>query len=479
MSGQVLVVDDEPGLREFLEICLTRAGHKVETASSGAEAIRLVEARNGREEHSAAPPYDVVLTDLTMPGVNGMELLRHCVGLHRAPTVLMMTAYGTADTAVTAMKAGAHDYILKPFKVDEIQLTVARALQTRRLSSENRRLRDELRGQHTLDRMIARAPSMLRVFEMVRKVAPTRTNVLVYGESGTGKELVARALHTLSGRPEDRFIAINCGAIPSALMESELFGHKKGSFTGASQDRQGVFEAADGGTLFLDEIGELDLTLQVKLLRVLQERRIRMVGDTSEREVDVRVIAATNRDLRAAIEAKEFREDLFFRLNVVQISLPPLRHRREDIQPLADRFFQRYNREMGERLSGISPEGMQRLLSYDFPGNVRELENLIERAVALESGTVLSADHLPVPTGAAQVVAAGREPPADSFPEGGLDLDSALADLERNLIEQALKASGGVRKEAAALLRVSERSLRYRISKLAIVPGELPSGDNH
>jgi two-component system response regulator PilR (NtrC family) len=473
VSGRVLVVDDEPGLREFLEICLSRAGHEVSTASSGAEAIRMVSASADGE--SRETPFDVVLTDMTMPGVNGMEVLRHCVGLHPAPTVLMMTAYGTADTAVAAMKAGARDYILKPFKVDEIQLTVARAMQTRMLSRENRRLREELRGQHTLDRMIARAPSMLRVFEMIRKVAPTRTNVLVYGESGTGKELVARALHTLSGRPEERFIAINCGAIPAALMESELFGHKKGSFTGATHDREGVFAAADGGTLFLDEIGELDLSLQVKLLRAVQERRIRPVGGTSEREVDVRVIAATNRDLLAAIEAKEFREDLYFRLNVVQISLPPLRHRREDIQPLADRFFERYNREMGERLSGITPDALQRLLDHDFPGNVRELENLIERAVALESGEQLTADHLPPP--GSHAPNDGDEPSPDVFPPEGLELDAAIADLERRLIQQALHASKGVRREAARLLSVSERSLRYRISKLALIPGEPPASD--
>jgi two-component system response regulator PilR (NtrC family) len=306
-------------------------------------------------------------------------------------------------------------------------------------------------------------------------VAPTRTNVLVYGESGTGKELVARALHTLSGRPEERFIAINCGAIPAALMESELFGHKKGSFTGATHDREGVFAAADGGTLFLDEIGELDLSLQVKLLRAVQERRIRPVGGTSEREVDVRVIAATNRDLLAAIEAKEFREDLYFRLNVVQISLPPLRHRREDIQPLADRFFERYNREMGERLSGITPDALQRLLDHDFPGNVRELENLIERAVALESGEQLTADHLPPP--GSHAPNDGDEPSPNVFPPEGLELDAAIADLERRLIQQALHASKGVRREAARLLSVSERSLRYRISKLALIPGEPPASD--
>ena len=447
-------------MREFLEICLSRAGHEVSTATSGAEAIRRLS-----EEHP--PPFDVVLTDLSMPGVDGMEVLRHCQTIVDGPAVLMMTAFGTTDTAVEAMKAGARDYLLKPFKVDEIQVVVARALEQRALTAENQRLRAELRNIQSLDRMVGRSPSMLKIFELIRKVAPTRANVLIRGESGTGKELVARALHNLSGRPADRFVPVNCGAIPSALMESELFGHKKGTFTGATEDRQGMFRAADGGTLFLDEIGELDLQTQVKLLRAVQERKIRPVGASAEVEVDCRIVAATNRDLKTAVEAKEFREDLYFRLNVVQLVIPPLRRRPEDIAPLLENFFQRHNREMGGRLRGIGRDALEWFMAHDYPGNVRELENLVERAVALESGTELSDEHLPT------------HPPPPSpgmpgpqgFPDAGVDLDGRLAEVERGLIEGALRKSDGVRREAADLLGVSERSLRYRMNKLGIGGG--------
>lgn len=458
--ARILVVDDELGMREFLQICLSRAGHHVTTAASGGEAIRIL--GDARQDG-----FDLVLTDLSMPGVDGMEVLRHCSSAPGGPIVLMMTAFGTADTAVEAMKAGAHDYLLKPFKVDEIQLVVERALAARSMQSENQRLREQLRSIHSLDRMVGRSASMLRVFELVRKIAPTRTNVLIRGESGTGKELVARALHKLSGRPAEAFIPVNCGAIPAALMESELFGHKKGAFTGATSDRPGMFVAANGGTLFLDEVGELDLQTQVKLLRALQERKVRPVGATQEVEVDCRVVAATNRDLSAAIAAKEFREDLYFRLNVVQIMIPPLRRRPEDITPLVERFFERYNREMSANLKRVSREAHEWFLNYDYPGNVRELENLVERAVALESGSELSCEHLP---------AHGRQPPPASsrpgaMPESGVDLDAELQDLERELISAALERCDGVRRDAAQLLRISERSLRYRMAKLGLSGG--------
>ncbi len=458
-GASVLVVDDELGMREFLEIALRRAGHRVQTAASGAEAVRIL----------SEDTFDLVITDLTMPGVNGMEVLRHACALASPPLVIMITAFASTDTAIEAMKIGAYDYLTKPFKVDEIQMVVRRALERVDLTSENRRLRDELRGVATLDRMIGRSAAMQKVFELVRRVAPTRTNILIRGESGTGKELVARALHKLSERPGGPFVALNCGAIPSDLMESELFGHVKGAFTGARQDRHGMFSEASGGTLFLDEIGELDPALQVKLLRALQERKIRPVGGSSELEVDCRVVAATNRNLEAAIEAGEFRNDLYFRLNVVQIVLPPLRHRREDIPALVERFFERFRHEMGRDLSGVRPEALDWFLSYDFPGNVRELENLVERGVALEGSQELTADHLPPFTPRA----AGEDRHA-ALPADGLDLDLALTDLERQLIEQALDRSGGVRKEAAALLRVSVRSLRYRLEKLGISVGGGP-----
>ncbi|PRP92461.1 Transcriptional regulatory protein ZraR [Enhygromyxa salina] len=456
----MLVVDDELAMREVLSVCLTRAGHQVAAAKSGADALRMLS--------DEGPGFDVVITDLTMPGVPGMEVLRHACALpHPPPQVIMVTAYATTDTAVEAMKIGAYDYLIKPFKIDEIQLLVQRALERRHLSTENRRLREQLKGVHTLDRMVGRSEAMQKVFELVRRVAGTRTNVLIRGESGTGKELVARALHNLSDRAEGPFVPVNCGAIPEQLMESELFGHVKGSFTGAAGDRPGMFEIAEGGTLFLDEVGELDPATQVKLLRVLQERTIRPVGGNEEVPVNCRVVAATNRDLEAAVESGEFRQDLYFRLDVVRIVLPPLRRRTEDISPLIERFFERFNREMQRGLEGVSPEALNWLDAYDYPGNVRELENLIERAVALESSSVLTADHFPERS--LRVADVGQRP--SEFPDEGLDLDARLADLERELILAALHKSGGVRKRAAGLLKISFRSLRYRLQKLGIEVG--------
>ena len=467
--ARVLVVDDESSMREFLAICLGRAGHEVATASGGAEAIaKLDRVSDGG--------FDLVVTDLTMPGVGGMEVLRHANSLPEPPLVLMITAFATSETAIQALKLGAWDYLTKPFKVDEILVVVARALERARLGNENRRLREALRGVGHLDRMIGRSVAMQKVFELVRKVAPTRTNVLVRGESGTGKELVARALHNLSERAKGPFVGVNCGAIPENLMESELFGHVKGAFTGASHAREGVFAAAQGGTLFLDEIGELSLSMQVKLLRALQERRVRPVGGEKEIEIDCRVVAATNRDLEAAIAAGEFRNDLYFRLDVVQVVLPPLRHRAEDIPLLVERFFERLNREHGRNLRGVAPEAMERFLQYDYPGNVRELENLVERAVALETADMLSADHLPVAsprTRAGSGLGADLDV-AELDEDGRVDLDQAVADLERRLIGAALRKSGGVRKEAAKRLGISFRSLRYRLEKLGI---EVARGD--
>jgi two-component system response regulator PilR (NtrC family) len=465
IAGHVLVVDDEESMREFLAICLGRAGHRVDVAHDGQAALEWLEQHPGQ--------IDVVLTDLSMPRLDGLGLLERIQGLPDAPLTIMMTAFSTTDSAVRAMKMGAHDYVLKPFDVDEIQLVVARALERRALTHENLRLRDALRGVERMDLMHARSPSMKRVFELVRKIADTKTSVLIRGESGTGKELVARALHRLSDRKDRAFVAVNCGAIPESLMESELFGHVRGAFTGATSDREGVFAAAHGGTLFLDEIGELSPAMQVKLLRVLQERRIRPVGGSQEREVDCRVVAATNRDLEAAIAANEFRQDLYFRLNVVAIVLPPLRHRKEDVPVLAQRFFERFNADMGSRLRGISPEAMQLLLAYDYPGNVRELENLIERAVALEGGDFLSAEQLPNPTPASAPTLRPADAGGDAvvFPESGIELERVLEDLERKLIEEALARARGVRKDAAKLLGISFRSMRYRLAKLGIEIG--------
>ncbi len=452
--GRILIVDDEQGMREFLTICLTRSGYKAEAVAGGADAIKALDKNT----------YDLVITDLTMPLVDGMAVLRHATSLAHPPLVIMVTAFATTETAIEAMKLGAYDYLTKPFKVDEIQVIVRRALERVDLTSENRRLRDELRGVYSLDAMVGKSSAMLKVFELTRKVAPTRANVLLRGESGTGKELVARALHNVSDRADGPFVAVNCGAIPETLMESELFGHVRGAFTGADHNRDGVFVAARGGTLFLDEIGELPVTMQVKLLRALQDRRVRPVGGNAETEVDCRVVAATNRDLEAAIEAGEFRQDLYFRLNVVQIVLPPLRYRPEDVPLLVERFFARFNREMGRDLGGIAPDAMEWFLAHDYPGNVRELENLVERAVALESGAQLTAHNLPKlrPRITAPVAEDGE------LPEEGVDLEQAVADLERRLIEAALRKSNGVRKHAAKLLGIKLRSLRYRLEKLGI-----------
>jgi two-component system response regulator PilR (NtrC family) len=455
-SGSILIVDDEQGMREFLGICLSRAGYRTTATGSGADAIRLLSERN----------FDVVVTDLTMPGVNGMEVLRAACDLPVPPLVIMVTAFATTETAIEAMKIGAYDYLTKPFNVEEIQVVVGRALERLDLTSENRRLREALRGVHSLDNMIGKSTAMQKVFELVRRVAPTRTNVLIRGESGTGKELVARALHNLSERAQDPFVAVNCGAIPAELMESELFGHLKGSFTGATADREGVFAAAGEGTLFLDEIGELGAAMQVKLLRALQERKVRRVGASEETEIGCRLVAATNRNLEAAIEAGEFRNDLYFRLNVVQIVLPPLRHRPEDVPLLVQRFFERFNRDMQRNLEGVGTDALNWFLNHDYPGNVRELENLVERAVTLENGTTLSAANLPAsrPTPA--------EPAVESeLPDEGIDLEQATADLERRLIGAALRRTGGVRKDAAKLLSISLRSLRYRLEKLGIEVG--------
>ncbi|RMG98433.1 MAG: sigma-54-dependent Fis family transcriptional regulator [Deltaproteobacteria bacterium] len=462
--GSILVVDDERSVRDVLEIALSSAGHQVTCAESGATALRLLDER----------AFDVVLSDLTMPGIDGMEVLRHASARPDPPLVIMITAFATAETAVEAMRLGAYDYIAKPFKVDEIELVVARALERRALGAENLRLREELRGVARLDRMVGRSEAMRRVFEVVRRVAPTRASVLVVGESGTGKELVARAIHNLSDRSEGPFVAVNCGAIPPDLMESELFGHEKGAFTGASAARAGLFREAQGGTLFLDEIGELDPALQVKLLRVLQEKVVRPVGAAKETAVDCRVVAATNRDLERAVQAGEFRQDLYFRLNVVQVVLPPLRRRREDIPLLVERFFERACRDMNRPLEGISAEAMQWFLSYDYPGNVRELENLVERAVALESGPVLSAANLPaVRPATATADASGIRLPAE-----GIDLDRVLADIERDLLEQALALAGGVRQRAAELLRITPRSLRYRMTKLGLAGPSVTGTDS-
>ncbi|MFH0902828.1 MAG: sigma-54 dependent transcriptional regulator, partial [Pseudomonadota bacterium] len=368
---------------------------------------------------------------------------------------------------ITAMKEGAYDYLTKPFKIDQISVVIDRALERQALVRANAELREQVSGRYRLASLLGKSGAMQRVFDLIRRVAPTRTNILITGESGTGKELVARALHCEGPRAQGPFIAVNCGAIPETLLESELFGYAKGAFTGASGAKDGLFVAADSGSLFLDEIGELSSPLQVKLLRVLQERKVKPVGGIEERPIDVRVIAATNRDLEAEAMRGAFRQDLYYRLNVIEIHLPALRQRREDIPLLLEHFVRRYAGEMGKRTIAIAPEALAALTNYDYPGNVRELENIVERAVALETSNRITVEALP-PLERSRQPAQLANAKDTAFPPDGIDLDRALADFERDIITKALRSTGGVRKEAARLLSVTFRSFRYRLEKLGI-----------
>ena len=461
--SRVLVVDDELSMRELLEIFFLKEGHEVHTASDGSAGVqRLLE-----EE------YDLVITDLRMPGTHGMVVLERTRELHPDTPIIVMTAYASTETAIKAMKVGAYDYFTKPFKLDEVKVVIDKALERRALVLENRTLRQKLDSRDRFGGIIGRSQRMKEVFSLIRRVARTRTNVLLLGESGTGKELVARAIHNESERKAAPFLVINCAAIPENLLESELFGHRRGTFTGATTDREGLFQAADGGTLLLDEIGEMPLGMQVKLLRVLQERKVKAVGDLRETPVDVRVIAATNRDLREEVRAGNFREDLYYRLNVISIELPPLRERPSDIPLLAHHFLRKYAEEFQKPLRDIDPEAMRMLIRYPYSGNVRELENLIERAVALEDGDRIGPLSLP---GSLRLQGQGPRPvePVDSveLPESGIDLEGVVDDVERRLIGQALARTGGRKKEAARLLGITFRSLRYRLQKLDLKSDE-------
>jgi two-component system response regulator PilR (NtrC family) len=450
-GARILVVDDEPSMREFLEILLVRQKCKVDLAAGGQQAIDLL----GQKE------FDVVITDLKMPRISGLDVLRAVREKRDTTEVILVTAFATAETAISAMKEGAYDYLTKPFKVDEIVVTIERALEKRRLVQDNAALRQELSGRVRLGNLIGRSAAMQQVFALIRKVADTKTSVLISGESGTGKELVARAIHSQGKRADKPFIAVNCGAIPDTLMESELFGHVRGAFTGAVKDKDGLFVAADQGTLFLDEIGELSPPMQVKLLRALQERRIKPVGGVHEILVNVRVLAATNRDLDEEVEANRFRSDLFYRLNVIPLLIPPLRQRREDIPLLVNHFVRHFAAQMEQPVQRVTADAMSQLCRYHFPGNVRELENLIERAVTLASDDHIDVDLLPE-------LRASKEIAPTELPETGIDLDRHMAEIERSWVESALERTDGNRTEAAKLLGISLRSLRYRLAKHAI-----------
>ncbi|MGD8269396.1 MAG: sigma-54 dependent transcriptional regulator [Desulfobacterales bacterium] len=452
---RLLVIDDESNMRHMLAAMLKNSGYSVDTASEGLEGIKML-------ERSA---YDFILCDIKMPKMDGMTFLKTAGDLVKHSTVIMMSAYGTVETAIEAMKLGAYDYISKPFKSDEVTLTLKKAEERERLKKENNFLRERIRNiqaDNRFDRMVGQSKAMQAVFELAKKVARHNTTVLITGESGTGKELIARGIHFYSERANGRLIPVNCGGIPENLLESEMFGYKKGAFTGADRDKAGLFEAAEGGTLFLDEIGELPLSLQVKLLRVLQESEVRPVGDPKTHTVDVRVITATAKNLEAEMRRGTFREDLFYRLNVMQIHLPPLRERTEEIPPLCQLFIERFNGELKKNIASISPGAMSHLMKHPWPGNVRELENVIQRAVVLADQDALLPEHLP-----GSVVTGLENGHLDTLFEG-FSLKEAQRSLEKKLIVKALTETGGNRTRAARLLEISHPSLLSKVKAYGI-----------
>ncbi len=465
-TPRILVVDDEPGLRDMLAILFRREGLDVELAPGFAIAREAI--------LRASEPYAVVLTDQLMPDGDGMDLLSLAKDRSATTEVIVMTAHGGIETAIEAMKRGAYDFVTKPFATNELRALVHKALEKRAIVADNERLRAQLGRER--GGLLGHSEAMRRIFDLVQRIAAGRTTVLITGESGTGKERIAHAIHEASDRSDKPFLVVNCGAIPEALMEAELFGHERGAFTGAVASRLGIFREAEGGTVLLDEIGDLPLPLQVKLLRVLQERKVRGVGASAEVAVDMRVLAATNRRVEEDVAAGRFRQDLYYRLNVIRIEVPPLRDRREDIRLLADHFLARCAAEQNKQIRGLSPDALRALEGYGFPGNARELENIIERAVALATGQAIGLGDLPREVSGA---AAQATPALVGLPEDGCNLDDIVGEVERRLILQALERSGGVRTQAARLLGVTLRSLRYRLQKHALgEPGdEVPDSE--
>jgi len=461
--AHILIVDDERSICELLEITFRKEGHRVEVAMNGEGARRKLEAQI----------FDIVISDIRMPDTTGVELLQFCKEISPSSYFLLITGVPTVETAIAAINSGADRYVIKDHDlVDQLRRAVRQVDETLRLKNEAGYLRRELRRLTGMDKIIGHSANMRAIFDMIMTVAPQASRVMITGETGTGKELVARAIHENSQRNQEPFITINCGAFPETLLESELFGYVKGAFTGANENRQGLFKAANGGTIFLDEIGNMSLPMQVKLFRVLQEGKVRPVGSNEETEIDVRVIAATNKDLEKAIAAGEFREDLFYRLSVIPIHLPALRERREDIPLLARSFLERFRTSMEKPIEGIAPEAMSLLEAYDWPGNVRELENTLERSVALETGRVISVSVLPekIRNWGSREAASGPPPlngPAQ-IPEAGIDLEKHVQDIEKAYIFAALEASEGVGTRAAELLKMSYRSFRHYSKKYNI-----------
>lgn len=451
----VLVVDDDKSMRDFFCIFLKQEGYKIQCADSGKNALELLERKE----------FDLVITDIKMPGVNGVDVLKKVNLLNLNSPVIMVTAYASNETAQEAINQGVYDYITKPFNIDEMRIIIRRALEKKRLLDENAYLKVELEEKHKYSEMLGKSEKIEKIFKLIDKVAKGNSTISIFGESGTGKELVARAIHARSSRKSKPFVYISCGAIEENLLLSELFGHIKGSFTGAISDKKGLLEVADGGTFFLDEIGEAPPSVQVKLLRILQDKEFKKVGVTHNTRVDVRFIAATNQNLFELVKNGLFREDLYYRLNVIPIELPPLRERKGDIPVLVECFLIRYSKINGKRIKGVTPEAMEYIERFNWPGNIRELENVIERAVVLESSDTITAKSLP------ESVISFKEKLELNIPcisGDGIDLEKHVEKVERELITMALNEANGVLNKAASLLNLSFRSFRYRLQKYNI-----------
>ncbi len=458
IMGRILIADDHDALRRGLARGLTEAGHETEEASNGNAAIERL--------HDSY--FDVVLSDLKMGGSDGMDVLRTTRALHPTTAVILMTAFGSVNTAVEAMKIGAFDYVQKPFEIEEMEVKIEKALEVRRVKNDLEYLRGTQQDLYDFDRIVGSSPALQKVLDIVKKVAKSNTTVLIRGETGTGKELIAGAIHHNSLRNARNFVKVNCAALQENLLESELFGHEKGAFTGADKQRIGRFEQADGGTLFLDEIGDMSPSTQAKILRVLQEHEFERLGGTRTLRVDVRLIAATNRDLSAMVQSGQFREDLYYRLNVVSIEMPPLRERKDDIVPLANTFIRRFSAELKKKIDGLEPEAQKLLMRYNWPGNIRELENTIERAMLLAEGRGIATEDLRL--GETPTPGSGRDHASIvKIPPTGI----ALEDIERHALVEALKMSNWVQKDAAELLAISPRVMNYKIKTLGI---EFPRG---
>ncbi|MBU1162244.1 MAG: sigma-54 dependent transcriptional regulator [Proteobacteria bacterium] len=456
-TPHILVVDDELSMRELLEVLLGKEGYKVTCAGNGRDAISMIKKT----------VFDLLLCDIKLGDITGIDVLKALREQSQDTVVIMISAYASTEAAVEAMNEGAYDFVPKPFDNEELKQTIKNALKLRTIEHEKEILDDELKKTLHFEKIVGNSPIMRNIYNLIRQVAKTKTSILITGESGTGKELIAKAIHDESKQKNNPFVVVNCGGIPETLMESELFGHKKGSFTGATHDKKGLFEAADKGTIFLDEIGELTLPIQVKLLRAVQERVFKPVGSNEDVSVDIRIISATNKKLEDEVIVGNFREDLFYRLNVIEIKMPPLRERKSDLRVLAQHFLEKYSREMGKEVTKISSYAIDLLNKYDFPGNIRELENLMERSVALSSTNIILPDSLALSVHKRRWIEGVKHRRFDlDEVRNGVSLDAILEEIERAYLVKALECTNGKKQEAAELLDISFRTFRYRMSKL-------------